>query len=150
TTARAIAHRMYNGPMMLESQGGDRGVGSSDLYEGARFRCSGSRETSDGTLNSHQFSYTHYGIAHADLEAGRAAGVVRDATPGTGQEALAALAPAVSIWFAAAFGTPTAAQRSAWPALARGENLLLAAPTGSGKTLAAFAPVFSGLLEEGS
>ena len=33
---------------------------------------------------------------------------------------------------------PTEAQIQAWPAIARGENVLLSAPTGSGKTLAAF------------
>ena len=41
-------------------------------------------------------------------------------------------------WFTRAFAEPTAAQTQAWPAIARGENVLLSAPTGSGKTLAAF------------
>jgi len=41
-------------------------------------------------------------------------------------------------WFTRAFAEPTAAQSQAWPAIARGENVLLSAPTGSGKTLAAF------------
>ncbi len=39
--------------------------------------------------------------------------------------ATAFLAEPVAIWFHETFGTPTAAQRLAWPALARGENLLL-------------------------
>ena len=52
--------------------------------------------------------------------------------------ALAGFHPAVREWFAGAFSAPTAAQRRAWPAIARGESTLLLAPTGSGKTLAAF------------
>ncbi|HEX8074887.1 MAG TPA: DEAD/DEAH box helicase, partial [Thermoleophilaceae bacterium] len=46
--------------------------------------------------------------------------------------------PQVREWFARAFAEPTEAQRQAWPAIARGDHTLLAAPTGSGKTLAAF------------
>src|SRR4051794_41927881 len=46
--------------------------------------------------------------------------------------------PGVRDWFARSFEEPTAAQAKAWPAIARGENVLLSAPTGSGKTLAAF------------
>ena len=41
-------------------------------------------------------------------------------------------------WFEDAFAVPTPAQAQAWPAIARGEHVLLSAPTGSGKTLAAF------------
>jgi ATP-dependent helicase Lhr and Lhr-like helicase len=41
-------------------------------------------------------------------------------------------------WFERAFAGPTAAQSQAWPAIASGEHVLVAAPTGSGKTLAAF------------
>jgi ATP-dependent Lhr-like helicase len=41
-------------------------------------------------------------------------------------------------WFTERFGEPTAPQLDAWPAIAAGENTLVAAPTGSGKTLAAF------------
>ena len=44
----------------------------------------------------------------------------------------------VSEWFSSAFEAPTRAQELAWPAIARGENVLISAPTGSGKTLAAF------------
>src|SRR5436190_2290894 len=46
--------------------------------------------------------------------------------------------PQVRDWFLRAFEGPTEAQAQAWPAIARGENVLLSAPTGSGKTLAAF------------
>src|SRR6476469_5515525 len=46
--------------------------------------------------------------------------------------------PQVRDWFLRSFEGPTAAQEQAWPAIARGENVLLSAPTGSGKTLAAF------------
>ncbi|MEA2387974.1 MAG: ATP-dependent helicase Lhr and Lhr-like helicase, partial [Thermoleophilaceae bacterium] len=51
---------------------------------------------------------------------------------------LATFTPQVRDWFARAFAEPTAAQSQAWPAIARGEHVLLSAPTGSGKTLAAF------------
>ncbi|MFQ5945985.1 MAG: DEAD/DEAH box helicase, partial [Anaerolineae bacterium] len=46
--------------------------------------------------------------------------------------------PVVAQWFEGRFGDPTPAQADGWPAIARGENTLIAAPTGSGKTLAAF------------
>ncbi len=51
---------------------------------------------------------------------------------------LSSFSPGVRAWFEAAFAAPTPAQTQAWPAIARGENVLLSAPTGSGKTLAAF------------
>ena len=41
-------------------------------------------------------------------------------------------------WFDSTFAAPTAAQASAWEAIAAGKNTLVIAPTGSGKTLAAF------------
>src|SRR4051794_10473774 len=46
--------------------------------------------------------------------------------------------PQVRDWFLRSFEGPTEAQSQAWPAIARGENVVLSAPTGSGKTLAAF------------
>ncbi|HEX8855466.1 MAG TPA: DEAD/DEAH box helicase [Thermoleophilaceae bacterium] len=51
---------------------------------------------------------------------------------------LQSFTPQVRDWFARAFADPTKAQTDAWPAIARGENVLVSAPTGSGKTLAAF------------
>src|ERR1044072_711093 len=51
---------------------------------------------------------------------------------------LESFTPQVREWFLRSFEGPTAAQEQAWPAIARGENVLLSAPTGSGKTLAAF------------
>jgi len=51
---------------------------------------------------------------------------------------LASFTPVVRTWFERAFAGPTEAQIQAWPAIARGEHVLLSAPTGSGKTLAAF------------
>ena len=51
---------------------------------------------------------------------------------------LASFTPSVRDWFERAFAEPTQAQAQAWPAIARGEHVLLSAPTGSGKTLAAF------------
>ena len=51
---------------------------------------------------------------------------------------LASFTPGVRDWFIRSFAEPTAAQKQAWPAIARGENVLVSAPTGSGKTLAAF------------
>ncbi len=50
----------------------------------------------------------------------------------------AAFSPRTQQWFDAAFAGPTPAQEQAWPAIATGEHVLIAAPTGSGKTLAAF------------
>ncbi|MGH8184801.1 MAG: DEAD/DEAH box helicase, partial [Rhodanobacteraceae bacterium] len=57
--------------------------------------------------------------------------------------------PAVAAWFEASFAHPTEAQREAWPAIRRGENVLIAAPTGSGKTLAAFLAAIDELVQEG-
>ena len=51
---------------------------------------------------------------------------------------LSSFTPRVRRWFEQAFAEPTQAQARAWPAIARGEHVLLSAPTGSGKTLAAF------------
>jgi ATP-dependent Lhr-like helicase len=51
---------------------------------------------------------------------------------------LASFTPAVRDWFTRSFERPTEAQAQAWPAIARGEKVLVSAPTGSGKTLAAF------------
>ncbi|HEY2408947.1 MAG TPA: DEAD/DEAH box helicase [Polyangiaceae bacterium] len=52
---------------------------------------------------------------------------------------LAPFHPAVRTWFERRFEHgPTAAQEAGWPAIARGEDTLIAAPTGSGKTLSAF------------
>jgi ATP-dependent Lhr-like helicase len=49
-----------------------------------------------------------------------------------------AFSPRTRRWFEEAFAAPTPAQAEAWPAIARGEHVLVSAPTGSGKTLAAF------------
>jgi ATP-dependent Lhr-like helicase len=51
---------------------------------------------------------------------------------------LSGFSPRAREWFERAFDAPTPAQVRAWPAIARGEHVLLSAPTGSGKTLAAF------------
>ncbi|AXA85397.1 ATP-dependent DNA helicase [Lysobacter oculi] len=63
--------------------------------------------------------------------------------------ALAAFHPAVSGWFGQRFPSPTPAQAEAWPAIARGEHVLVAAPTGSGKTLTAFLAAIDALVREG-
>jgi ATP-dependent Lhr-like helicase len=60
--------------------------------------------------------------------------------------ALAPFAPPTAAWFAATFAAPTPPQVQAWPAIARGEHVLLVAPTGSGKTLAAFLAALDRLL----
>jgi ATP-dependent Lhr-like helicase len=57
--------------------------------------------------------------------------------------------PVVAQWFASAFAAPTNAQAEAWPAIAAGGNVLIAAPTGSGKTLAAFLSSIDKLLRQG-
>jgi len=51
---------------------------------------------------------------------------------------LSSFSPRTREWFERAFAAPTPAQAQAWPAIARGEHVLVSAPTGSGKTLAAF------------
>jgi ATP-dependent helicase Lhr and Lhr-like helicase len=53
-------------------------------------------------------------------------------------------------WFERRFGAATPAQATAWPAIARGEDVLIAAPTGSGKTLAAFLACLDRLFERAS
>jgi ATP-dependent Lhr-like helicase len=57
--------------------------------------------------------------------------------------------PAVRRWFERSFVEPTAPQRLAWPAIAAGRDVLIAAPTGSGKTFAAFLAAIDGLLRQG-
>jgi ATP-dependent helicase Lhr and Lhr-like helicase len=57
--------------------------------------------------------------------------------------------PAVAAWFDRQFAAPTPAQAEAWPAIAAGQNVLLAAPTGSGKTLAAFMAAIDDLVRQG-
>src|SRR5689334_1798927 len=57
--------------------------------------------------------------------------------------------PAVAAWFDRHFAAPTPAQAEAWPAIAAGQNVLLAAPTGSGKTLAAFMAAIDDLVRQG-
>src|SRR5262249_29449530 len=51
---------------------------------------------------------------------------------------LSSFHPVVADWFRRRFGAPTDAQAAGWPAIAAGQDTLIAAPTGSGKTLAAF------------
>ncbi|MBE2211370.1 MAG: DEAD/DEAH box helicase [Xanthomonadaceae bacterium] len=63
--------------------------------------------------------------------------------------ALAPFHPAVAGWFARRFPAPTPAQAEAWPAIAAGEHVLVAAPTGSGKTLTAFLAAIDTLVREG-
>ncbi|MGH2377272.1 MAG: DEAD/DEAH box helicase, partial [Candidatus Limnocylindria bacterium] len=58
------------------------------------------------------------------------------------------LHPVVGAWFSATFKEPTPAQLGAWPVVASGRDLLLAAPTGSGKTLAAFLAILDRLHRE--
>lgn len=54
--------------------------------------------------------------------------------------------PLLRRWFAGRFAAPTDAQERAWPAIARGEHVLVSAPTGSGKTLTAFLWAIDSLL----
>jgi ATP-dependent Lhr-like helicase len=64
--------------------------------------------------------------------------------------ALKSFHPAVAAWFERTFTAPTAAQALAWPAIAAGQDVLVAAPTGSGKTLAAFLAAIDQLVQEGA
>jgi ATP-dependent Lhr-like helicase len=66
--------------------------------------------------------------------------------PPSADAALSFLAEPVAHWFRQHIGTPTAAQRLAWPVVGTGKSLLLSAPTGTGKTLAAFLPIIGSLL----
>ncbi|MEW6441338.1 MAG: DEAD/DEAH box helicase [bacterium] len=58
--------------------------------------------------------------------------------------------PLIGKWFAERFGSPTGIQELAWPAIARGEHVLITAPTGSGKTLAAFLWAINRLVTSGA
>ncbi|HEY3584159.1 MAG TPA: DEAD/DEAH box helicase, partial [Casimicrobiaceae bacterium] len=58
--------------------------------------------------------------------------------------------PAVAAWFERTFAKPTEAQARAWPLVASGRDVLIAAPTGSGKTLAAFLASVDALVREGT
>jgi ATP-dependent Lhr-like helicase len=58
--------------------------------------------------------------------------------------------PAVAAWFEQTFAKPTEAQARAWPLVAAGRDVLIAAPTGSGKTLAAFLASIDALVREGT
>ena len=53
-------------------------------------------------------------------------------------DALSHFHPLIQRWFLESVGTPTEVQTRSWPAIARGEHMLITAPTGSGKTLTAF------------
>src|SRR5687767_5765863 len=64
-------------------------------------------------------------------------------------DALSLFHPAVAGWFRSSFERPTPAQGEAWPAIAGGRHVLIAAPTGSGKTLAAFLAAINGLVKQG-
>src|SRR5262245_13226983 len=66
--------------------------------------------------------------------------------PTPAEASLTTFAEPVRAWFRQTYGQPTAVQRLAWPAVAAGRHVLVAAPTGGGKTLAAFLPVLDGLL----
>ena len=69
-------------------------------------------------------------------------------TTAAADDALASFHTPVRSWFETSFAGPTRAQVLGWPAIARGESVLLLAPTGSGKTLAAFLSAIDRLLTE--
>jgi ATP-dependent Lhr-like helicase len=60
---------------------------------------------------------------------------------------LATFHPTIRAWFEQTLGQPSRPQTMGWPAIARGEHTLIAAPTGSGKTLAAFLVAIDQLLQ---
>jgi ATP-dependent Lhr-like helicase len=51
---------------------------------------------------------------------------------------LTSFLPATAAWFSGHYGQPTPPQELGWPAIQRGEHVLILSPTGSGKTMAAF------------
>ncbi len=57
--------------------------------------------------------------------------------------------PSVASWFRGGFAAATPAQLQAWSAVAKGGDVLVAAPTGSGKTLAAFLSALNELVVRG-
>ena len=72
-----------------------------------------------------------------------------DATSGLTRDPLDGFHPIVREWFRDALGEPSEPQRGGWPAIARGEHVLVLAPTGTGKTLAAFLWGLNTLITEG-
>lgn len=56
--------------------------------------------------------------------------------------------PIIRQWFHSRFQGPTEPQAQGWPAIARNEHTLIAAPTGSGKTLTAFLAAIDRLFQE--
>ena len=58
------------------------------------------------------------------------------------------LSPRTVQWFTETLGTPTPVQALAWPAILKGEHVLVSAPTGTGKTLAAFLVFLDQLYEK--
>ena len=56
--------------------------------------------------------------------------------------------PLVEEWWKEHFAAPTPPQEQGWPAVQRGENVLIVAPTGSGKTLAGFLAFVDFLVKE--
>ncbi len=64
----------------------------------------------------------------------------------SGPDPMASFSPVVREWFTTTFAEATPPQVSGWPAIDRGEHVLITAPTGSGKTLAAFLSAIDGLV----
>jgi ATP-dependent Lhr-like helicase len=56
--------------------------------------------------------------------------------------------PVIRTWFTSKFAAPTDPQRDGWPAIAQGQDTLIAAPTGSGKTLTSFLDCIDRLLRQ--
>src|SRR5438128_2033057 len=56
--------------------------------------------------------------------------------------------PLIAEWFKSSVGAPTDVQAQAWPVIASGTDVLIAAPTGSGKTLAAFLSCIDSLFKQ--
>ncbi len=61
---------------------------------------------------------------------------------------LDAFHPIIQSWFRDRFASPTDVQERSWPAIASGNDALIAAPTGSGKTLAAFLTCIDSLFKQ--
>ncbi len=77
-------------------------------------------------------------MSEASIDPADAVGTI-DTDPSNAGLVMDAFHPAVRTWFDRRFELgPTPPQRAGWPAVRRGEDVLIAAPTGSGKTLSAF------------
>ena len=96
------------------------------------------RRPAPAVRRSAQFDHRRLRVRHRLGSLGDTAATDDPPNGSLGSDGCRCVLAEVRDWFERSFAEPTEAQRIAWPAIARGEHVLLSAPTGSGKTLAAF------------